>query len=39
VALSMAEAEYIAAGACCAELLWIMQQLHDLGINQKNMTT
>jgi len=33
----MVEAEYLADGACCAQLLWIMQQLHDLGINQKNV--
>jgi len=37
MALSTAEAEYIAAGAYCAHLLWIMQQLRDLGINQKNI--
>jgi len=37
VALSTAEAEYIAAGACCAQLLWIIQQLHDFGINQKHI--
>jgi len=29
--------EYIVAGACCAQLLWIMQQLHDLGINMRNV--
>jgi len=37
VALSTVEAEYIVAGACCAQLLWIMQQLRDLGINHKNV--
>jgi len=37
MALSTAEAEYITAGACCAQLLWIMQQLRDLGINFKNV--
>ena len=37
MALSTAEAEYIAAGACCAQLLWIIQQLHDFGINQKQI--
>ena len=37
VALSTAEAEYIAAGACCAQLLWIMQQLRDFGINLKEV--
>ena len=30
VALSIAVAHYIAAGACCAQLLKIMQQLRDL---------
>ena len=35
VALSTAEAEYIAAGACCAQVLWI--QLRDLGINLKHV--
>jgi hypothetical protein len=29
VALSTAEAEYIAAGACCAKLLWTKQTLRD----------
>ena len=32
VALSMVEAEYIAAGSCCAQILWIKQQLEDFGI-------
>ena len=29
VALSTAEAEYVAAGACCAQLLWMRQTLRD----------
>ena len=29
VALSTAEAEYVAAGACCAQLLWMRQTLCD----------
>jgi len=29
----MAKAEYIAAGVCCAQLLWIIQQIRDLCIN------
>ena len=37
VALSTAEAEYIAAGACCSQLLWISQQLRDLGINYRGI--
>ena len=32
VALSTAEAEYIAVGSCCAQILWIKQQLEDFGI-------
>ncbi|WVZ96452.1 hypothetical protein U9M48_042090 [Paspalum notatum var. saurae] len=31
VALSTAEAKYVAAGACCAQLLWIRQTLKDFG--------
>ena len=29
VAMSTAEAEYVAAASCCAQLLWIRQQLKD----------
>ena len=32
MALSTAEAEYVAAASCCAQLLWIKQQLKDFGI-------
>ncbi|CAM8984067.1 unnamed protein product [Rhodiola kirilowii] len=32
IALSTAEAEYIVAAACCAQLLWIKQQLSDHGV-------
>ncbi|CAM8908110.1 unnamed protein product [Rhodiola kirilowii] len=32
VALSTAEAEYITAAACCAQLLWLKQQLSDYSI-------
>ena len=32
VALSTAEAEYLAAAACCSQMLWIKQQLRDFGI-------
>jgi hypothetical protein len=31
VALSSAEAEYIAADHCCAQLLWMRQTLRDYG--------
>ena len=33
VSLSTAEAEYISAGSCCAQLLWMRQTLRDYGIN------
>jgi len=33
VALSTAEAEYIAVGSCCAQTLWMKQQLSDFGLN------
>jgi len=35
VALSTAEAEYIVAGSCCAQILWIKQQLEDFGLKIK----
>jgi hypothetical protein len=31
VALSIAEAEYIAAGPCCTQLFWMRQTLRDYG--------
>ena len=31
VSLSTAEAEYIAAASCCAQLLWMRQTLKDYG--------
>jgi hypothetical protein len=33
VALSTIEAEYVAAGQCCVQLLWMMQTLRDFGYN------
>jgi hypothetical protein len=33
VALSTAEAEYVVAGQCCAQLLWMRQTLQDFGYN------
>ncbi|XP_057496707.1 uncharacterized protein LOC130781518, partial [Actinidia eriantha] len=33
VALSTAEAEYVAAGSCCAQLLWMKQQMEDYGLH------
>ena len=38
VSLSIAEAEYIAAGSCCTQLLWMQKLLHDCGICQENLT-
>lgn len=32
IATSTAEAEYLAAGSCCSQLLWIQQQLKDYGV-------
>ena len=37
VSLSNAEFEYIAAGSCCAQLLWMKQTLKDYGINLKQV--
>ena len=37
VSLSTIEAEYIAAGSCCAQLLWMKKLLHDYGITQDTM--
>jgi hypothetical protein len=38
VALSTAEAEYISAGSCCAQLLWMKATLNDFGIKFKNVS-
>ncbi|XP_073133379.1 secreted RxLR effector protein 161-like [Henckelia pumila] len=35
IATSTTEAEYLAAGSCCAQLLWIQQQLMDYGIEEQ----
>ena len=37
VSLSIVEAEYIAAGSCCTQLLWMKKLLHDHGIPQETM--
>ncbi|XP_065633656.1 secreted RxLR effector protein 161-like [Quercus suber] len=37
LSLSMAKVEYIAAGSCCAQLLWMRKLLHDYGITQGTM--
>ena len=33
VSTSTTEAEYIAAGSCCAQILWMRNQLLDYGLN------
>ncbi|GMP75039.1 hypothetical protein CsSME_00032259 [Camellia sinensis var. sinensis] len=38
ISLSTVEAEYIAAGSCCAQMLWMKQMLHDYGIEQNTLT-
>jgi hypothetical protein len=37
VALSTTEAEYIATGSCCAQILWMKATLNDFGIKFKNV--
>ena len=37
ITFSIAEAEYIAAGSCYAQILWIKQQLSDFGIILHNI--
>ncbi|CAN0838933.1 Retrovirus-related Pol polyprotein from transposon TNT 1-94 [Linum grandiflorum] len=37
VALSTAEAEYLAAGSCCTQLLWLQSQLLDFSLPQTNI--
>ena len=38
ISLSTVEAEYIAVGSCCTQLLWMRKLLHDYGICQKHLT-
>jgi hypothetical protein len=37
VVLSTAEAEYVAAGSCCAQFLWMRQTLKDYGYTLNNV--
>jgi hypothetical protein len=37
VALSTAEAEYISAGSCCAQIFWMKTTLNDFGIKFKKV--
>ncbi|XP_062006095.1 secreted RxLR effector protein 161-like [Rosa rugosa] len=34
ISLSTAEAEYVAAGSCCTQMIWMKQMLRDYGIPQ-----
>ena len=38
ISLSTAEAEYIAAGSCCTQLIWMNKMLTDYGYPQSNLT-
>ena len=33
ISTSTAEVEYIAAGSCCAQILWMKHQLQDYGLS------
>ena len=33
--MSTVEAEYVAAASCCAQLLWIRQQLKDFSVDKR----
>ena len=37
VALSIIEVEYIATGSCCAQVLWMKQQMEDFGITMDHI--
>jgi hypothetical protein len=37
VALSTAEAKYVAAGQCCAQLFWMRQTVRDFGYNMSKV--
>ena len=37
VAMSIAEVEYVAAISCCAQLLWIRQQLKDFCVDTRSI--
>ncbi|KAK2417316.1 putative mitochondrial protein [Trifolium repens] len=38
VALSTAEAEYVAAGSCCSQLVWMKQMLKEYDVEQNALT-
>ncbi|KAK4340775.1 hypothetical protein RND71_039276 [Anisodus tanguticus] len=37
VSLSTVESEYVAAGSCCAQLIWLRHMLDDYGISNNSM--
>ncbi|KAL8135932.1 hypothetical protein AgCh_010520 [Apium graveolens] len=37
VTLSTAEGEYLAAGSCCSQILWMIQTLRDFGIKRSKV--
>ena len=37
ISLSTAEAEYITAGSCCTQLLWMRHMLLDYGMDQESV--
>ena len=38
ISLSTTEAEYIATGSCCTQLLWMQKLFHDYGFCQEHLT-
>ncbi|CAM8916329.1 unnamed protein product [Rhodiola kirilowii] len=38
ISLSTAKVEYIVAGSCCTQLLWMKQMLSEYGVEQEEMT-
>ena len=38
ISLSTAEAEYVAAGSACTQLMWMKQMLADYGLEQGTLT-
>ena len=38
ISLSTAKVEYIAAGSCCTQLLWMQKLFFDYGIRQEHLT-
>lgn len=38
VSLSTVEAEYVSAGSCCSQLIWMKQMLGDYGLSSNTLT-